>query len=139
MARNSSNDKGRRFSRALSDVRNSGIDNIWCSAFLDDGSACLNELKKNNHEHATQDSQGFWWCNDHKNRGWLLDYAKAHNFPLVQFGTEEFPRIAVGGNTNDPELWTMFVPVTKDATIEAAIVAIRAMYESNDGDLDNDL
>lgn len=111
---------------------NSGIDNTWCNAFLDNGLACPVALNKADRGHTTTDSQGYWWCNEHKNRGWLLDYAKEHEFPMIHFSDEDGQRYAIGNNKKDPEMWKMVVPVTREKVVVAAIAAMRAKYEAND-------
>lgn len=109
--------------------RASGIDNTWCSAYLDNGLPCPAELKKNNRDGATSDRLGGWWCNEHKNRAWLLDYASAHDFPQIRFCDGENNPCAIGNTMKSADLWKMAVAMTRNTVIIAAIAAMLANFE----------
>jgi hypothetical protein len=106
------------FNKPSNDLRRT-----WCNASQDDGMPCNAEIIKMQSK-AYHDSLGFWWCEEHIERGMLLDWAMKHNFPMVEFPGDDGTRYAIGNGKHDADLWKAAVLLGQSKMIQAAIVAL---------------
>jgi len=105
---------------------NGGVDNTWCSASYDNMMPCGAPIDKRNKGQAYQDNLGYWWCPEHRNRGWLLDWGVAHSYPLIRFRGEDGAHYAIGGDKKDPELWKAAILMGNEKAIEAAVKYVQS-------------
>lgn len=73
---------------------------------------------------AFKDDTGLVWCENHKKRGTLLNYGKAHEWPEIYFRGQDGTRYAIGAG-NDEELWKIAAILGKEAMIDAVIEKIK--------------
>jgi hypothetical protein len=108
----------------LKTQRVQGQDNYFpktqCSALLDSGRPCGKKMDKSD---AFRDVLGFYWCPVHQDRGWLLNWAAAHNYPKIRCG-----RFAIG-NGQHAECWTIPMLIGHEEMIQEAMKELRPNEE----------
>lgn len=75
---------------------------------------------------AFKDDTGLVWCEEHKKRGLLLNYGKAHNWPEIRFRGKDGTRYAIGAG-NDEELWKIPAIIGQEVLIDAAIAYLETL------------
>ena len=83
-----------------------------CSASNAAGFPCGKRLLKSD---AFCDKAGYYWCEEHKKRGWLMNYGVEHGYPELHFG-----KFAMGDGKDD-ELYKIVVVIGSEEMIDAAV------------------
>jgi hypothetical protein len=89
---------------------------------------CSAEIIKGQ-DQAYHDMLGFWWCHEHQDHGLVIDYGVKHNFPRVEFVSDDGIRYAIGNNKHDGDLWKMVVLLGNSKMIRAAASALHVEQE----------
>lgn len=74
------------------------------------------------------DPSGFYWCEEHKYRGRLLNWAEKHGYPAIEYaGTDQ--RYAIG---NDEELWKVAVRVGSEDMVWSALIEVMGIDDEGE-------
>ena len=72
------------------------------------------------------DQAGYYWCEQHKKRGWLMNYGVEHKYPELHFG-----KFAMGDG-KDEELYKIVVVMGREEMIDAAVASLGLTGESDE-------
>lgn len=75
---------------------------------------------------AFKDDTGLVWCEEHKKRGLLLNYGKAHNWPEIRFRGTDGILYAIGAG-NDEELWKIPAIIGTEVLIDSALAYLDSL------------
>jgi hypothetical protein len=102
------------------------IAKVQCVAKGENGFSCGTALRKTE---MYVDALGYFWCEDHKHRGELIQWAANHHYPAIRFD-----RFAIGveGGSDNQMLYEVAAVVGRDEMIWEALSYVNTLDSSAD-------
>jgi len=107
-------------------MKKSMLRSINCAALNEYSLPCGKLLVKSD---SFCDEAGYYWCEEHKKRGWLMNYGVRHKYPAIHFG-----KFAIGDG-KDADLWKIVVVMGSEEMINAAVASLGLTGDDEHGEV----